>query len=103
MVGVRRSIDRDLSLRIHQLRLVCGDATLSFFFGALFDTVFSNVALQWIPEQDAVPESISDVLMPDGQFVVEDGGSGQLITSEDKSHACLCFFTKSLIKTSLNQ
>ena len=91
MVGVRRSIDRDLSLRIHQLRLVCGDATLSFFLGALFDTVFSNVALQWISEQDAVLESISDVLMPGGQFVAEDGGSGQLTTSEDGFDVCLLF------------
>jgi trans-aconitate methyltransferase len=46
----------------------------SFSFEKPFDAVFSNAALHWIPEQDAVLESISDELAPDGRFVAELGG-----------------------------
>lgn len=47
----------------------------SFSFEMPFDAVFSNAALHWIPEQDAVLELISDALTPDGRFVAELGGA----------------------------
>lgn len=47
----------------------------SFSFEKPFDAVFSNAALHWIPEQDAVLESVADALAPDGRFVAELGGS----------------------------
>jgi trans-aconitate methyltransferase len=47
----------------------------SFSFENPFDAVFSNAALHWIPEQDAVLESISDALTPEGRFVAELGGA----------------------------
>lgn len=47
----------------------------SFSFEKPFDAVFSNAALHWIPEQDAVLESVSEALAPDGRFVAELGGS----------------------------
>lgn len=43
-----------------------------------FDAVFSNAALHWISEQDAVLESISDALVPGGRFVAELGGAGNV-------------------------
>ncbi|WP_423746548.1 methyltransferase domain-containing protein [Haladaptatus sp. SPP-AMP-3] len=49
-----------------------------FSFAEPFDSVFSNAALHWIPEQDAVLESITNVLQPNGQFVAELGGIGNI-------------------------
>jgi len=43
-----------------------------------FDAVFSNAALHWIPEQDAVTERVADLLRPGGRYVAELGGSGNV-------------------------
>ena len=43
-----------------------------------FDAVFSNAALHWIDEQDAVLDGVTDVLRPGGRFVAELGGSGNV-------------------------
>jgi SAM-dependent methyltransferase len=45
-----------------------------------FDAVFSNAALHWIPEadHDAVLEMVQDALAPDGRFVAEMGGAGNI-------------------------
>jgi trans-aconitate methyltransferase len=56
---------------------VHGDAR-SFSFERPFDAVFSNAALHWIPDQDAVLESVADALVPGGRFVAELGGSGNV-------------------------
>lgn len=47
-------------------------------FSESFDAVFSNAALHWIPEQDAVLESVADALGPGGRFVAELGGTGNV-------------------------
>lgn len=49
-----------------------------FSFDDPFDAVFSNAALHWIPEQDAVLESVADALVPGGRFVAELGGTGNV-------------------------
>jgi trans-aconitate methyltransferase len=49
-----------------------------FSFDEPFDAVFSNAALHWIPEQDAVLGSVADVLTPGGRFVAELGGTGNV-------------------------
>lgn len=43
-------------------------------FEAEFDAVFSNAALHWIPEADAVARGVRRALRPGGRFVVEFGG-----------------------------
>ncbi len=43
-----------------------------------FDAVFSNAALHWIPDQDAVATRVADLLRPGGRFVAELGGSGNV-------------------------
>lgn len=50
----------------------------SFAVERSFDAVFSNAALHWISEQDAVLESVSDALVPGGRFVAELGGAGNV-------------------------
>ncbi|MFD1644097.1 class I SAM-dependent methyltransferase [Haloarchaeobius litoreus] len=59
------------------LRFVRGDAR-RFAFREPFDAVFSNAALHWIHEQDAVLESVADALRPGGRFVAELGGTGNV-------------------------
>ncbi len=49
-----------------------------FSFDDPFDAVFSNAALHWIPEQDAVLGSVCDALHPSGRFVAEFGGRGNV-------------------------
>jgi len=43
-----------------------------------FDAVFSNAALHWIDDQDAVCERVVDALRPGGRFVAELGGAGNV-------------------------
>ena len=42
---------------------------------APFDAVFSNAALHWIRDQDAVTERVAAALRPGGRFVAEFGGN----------------------------
>jgi len=50
--------------------------------GEVFDAVFSNAALHWIPREDqhAVAESVHDRLPSGGRFVAELGGVGNVAT-----------------------
>jgi trans-aconitate methyltransferase len=50
--------------------LPCGDA--------LFDAVFSNAALHWVRDQDAMMAQVRRVLKPGGRFVAEMGGHGNI-------------------------
>jgi SAM-dependent methyltransferase len=45
-----------------------------------FDAVFSNAALHWIREADAVIAGVARALVPDGRFVGEFGGEGDVST-----------------------
>ncbi|WP_338729952.1 methyltransferase domain-containing protein [Haladaptatus sp. DJG-WS-42] len=51
-------------------------------FDRPFDAVFSNAALHWIPEADAVAASLAAALKPGGRMVVELGGTGNIETIE---------------------
>jgi trans-aconitate methyltransferase len=43
-----------------------------------FDAIFSNAALHWIPDADAVIRSVYRALKPKGRFVAEFGGKGNI-------------------------
>jgi trans-aconitate methyltransferase len=43
-----------------------------------FDAVFSNAALHWIDDQEAVLETVRSALGPGGRFVAEFGGAGNV-------------------------
>ena len=43
-----------------------------------FDAVFSNAALHWMRDQDAVLAGVRDALRPGGRFVAELGGHGNI-------------------------
>jgi trans-aconitate methyltransferase len=59
------------------LRFEIGDAT-HFEFSEPFDAVFSNAAIHWMKDQDAVADSIWRVLNMGGRFVAEFGGKGNI-------------------------
>jgi len=43
-----------------------------------FDAVFSNAALHWVPEAEAVASGVARALRPGGRFVGEFGGEGNV-------------------------
>lgn len=45
-------------------------------FEVAFDAVFSNAALHWMPDAEAVLDGIWHALVPGGRFVAEMGGAG---------------------------
>ena len=45
---------------------------------ASFDAVFSNAALHWVQDQDAMLAQVHRVLRPGGRFVAEMGGHGNI-------------------------
>jgi trans-aconitate methyltransferase len=59
------------------LKFAVADAR-SFQLNTQFDAVFSNATLHWIPEADAVINSIHQALKPQGRFVAEFGGKGNV-------------------------
>lgn len=64
------------------LRFECVDAT-AFEATAPFDAVFSNAALHWIDDQDAVTERVAAALAPGGRYVAELGASGNVAAIVD--------------------
>ena len=49
-------------------------------FAGQFDAVFSNAALHWMRDADAVIEGVARALRPAGRFVAEMGGHGNVAT-----------------------
>jgi len=56
-------------------------------FAAEFDAVFSNAALHWMRDPDAVIDGVWRALKPGGRFVAECGGAGNVATVLDALHA----------------
>jgi SAM-dependent methyltransferase len=63
--------------RSRGIEVVLGDAH-ALPFSAEFDAVFSNAALHWMREPDAVLDGVRRALKPGGRFVAEFGGFGNI-------------------------
>ncbi len=50
----------------------------NFLFEEEFDAVFSNAALHWMKDSVSVIEGVHRALLPDGRFVAEFGGFGNI-------------------------
>lgn len=64
---------RDLGLEAH-----LGDGAALPFPDAAFDAAFSNAALHWMRDIDAVLAEVARVVVPGGRFVAEMGGAGNV-------------------------
>lgn len=78
VMGVDRSPSMVEAARLRNLIVVEADATALPFADAAFDAVFSNAALHWIRNQDAMLREVRRVLRPGGRFVAEMGGHGNI-------------------------
>jgi len=81
VVGIDNARDMVVQAREEypDLHLVRGDAR-SLPVKRTFDAVFSNAALHWVPDPDAVVTGVRSALGPDGRFVAEFGGEGNVGT-----------------------
>ena len=75
VVGLDSSADFVASARKLGLDVVEKSAS-DMDFGPRFDAVFSNAALHWMKDADAVIGRVARALRPNGRFVAEMGGHG---------------------------
>jgi trans-aconitate methyltransferase len=77
VVGADRSPDMVEAARGRGIEAqVCNAESLPF--NSEFDAVFSNAALHWVHDQDAMIAGVRRALRPGGRFVAEMGGHGNI-------------------------
>ena len=77
VVGVDASAEQVVASRALGLDARVMDAA-HLTFAAEFDAVFSNAALHWVKDQEAVVDGVWRALKPGGRFVAECGGAGNI-------------------------
>ena len=77
VLGVDASPDMVVAARARGLRAELADGH-ALAFRAEFDAVFSNAALHWMTDPDAVAAGVARALRPGGRFVAEQGGHGNV-------------------------
>ena len=77
VVGVDASPEQVAAARARGLEAHVVDGQ-SLAYDAEFDAVFSNAALHWMPDPDAVIDGVWRALKPAGRFVGEMGGAGNV-------------------------
>ena len=77
VIGVDASEDMVAAARARGLDARLADGQALDFDGE-FDAVFSNAALHWMPDADAVAAGVHRALKPGGRFVGELGGAGNV-------------------------
>lgn len=76
-----------------KLRFVLGDAG-NMQFDQVFDAVFSNAALHWMLDAAAVASGVARALKPNGRFVAEMGGKGNIRAIENAIARVLDRYTR---------
>lgn len=77
VVGVDSSADMVAAARARGLDAMVADAQ-ALPFKREFDAVFSNAALHWMRDHDAVTAGVARALRPGGRYVAECGGFGNV-------------------------
>lgn len=78
VAGVDASAEMAASACARGVDAVVGNAEALPQTGGAFDAVFSNAALHWVRNQDAMMAEVHRVLRPGGRFVAEMGGHGNI-------------------------
>jgi trans-aconitate methyltransferase len=88
VLGIDASAEQVAATRARGLEAAVMDGA-RLAFDAAFDAVFSNAALHWIKDQDAVIDSVFRALIPGGRFVAECGGEGNVASVRTALHDAL--------------
>lgn len=80
VIGVDASPEMVAAARSRGIAAEVGNAEALPCADQSFDAVFSNAALHWIRNQDAMMAEVRRVLKPGGRFVAEMGGHGNVAT-----------------------
>jgi trans-aconitate methyltransferase len=78
VVGLDSSPQMAAAARALGIDVTVGDAEALSFESSSFDAVFSNAALHWVRNHDAMLIGVKRVLKPAGRFVAEFGGFGNI-------------------------
>ncbi len=78
MTGVDASAQMAAAARGRGIPVMEASAEALPFETASFDAVFSNAALHWVRDQDAMLGEVRRVVRPGGRFVAEMGGHGNI-------------------------
>lgn len=76
--GVDASAEMAASARARGIAADVASAEFLPYADKSFDAVFSNAALHWVRDQDAMMRQVHRVLRPGGRFVAEMGGYGNI-------------------------
>jgi trans-aconitate methyltransferase len=78
VVGLDSSTQMAAAAQALGIDVTVGSAESIPFDASSFDAVFSNAALHWVRDHDAMLGGIKRVLKPGGRFVAECGGHGNI-------------------------
>jgi len=78
VVGVDASPQMVAAAHARGIRADEGNAEALPYASSTFDAVFSNAALHWVRDHDAMMKQVKRVLKPGGRFVAEMGGHGNV-------------------------
>jgi len=78
VTGVDASAQMAEAARARGLEVLVASAEALPFAAASFDAVFSNAALHWVRNQDAMLSEVRRVVRSGGRFVAEMGGQGNI-------------------------
>jgi trans-aconitate methyltransferase len=78
VLGVDASPEMVTAAQAHGIQAEHASAESLPFGNETFDAVFSNAALHWVRDQDAMMAQVHRVLKPGGRFVAEMGGHGNI-------------------------
>jgi trans-aconitate methyltransferase len=89
VLGVDASADMVAAARERGIEAEKANAENLPFHDATFDAVFSNAALHWVRDHDAMLTQVYRVLKPGGRFVAEMGGHGNIASIQVALRAVL--------------
>jgi SAM-dependent methyltransferase len=78
VAGLDTSAQMAAAARARGIAVEQGSAESMPFADRSFDAVFSNAALHWVRDQEAMLAEVHRVLKPSGRFVAEMGGKGNI-------------------------
>jgi len=78
VIGLDSSPQMASAARALGIDATVGDAEALPFESSSFDAVFSNAALHWVRNHDAMLSGVKRLLKPSGRFVAEFGGFGNI-------------------------